>query len=462
MSYDLASDLENRHSFSSASPRMVPPSSVSDAYLGTLRSQRSLRQSERELAAEITSEASTKMRSVTDMKVRVGVLPPRLASFENRANGQDGTRTPAPPRPRDKIIQIAILAHALPPLLPRSTPSQNLLTGGDANDDGVLNYEELASINPKLYRMLGIQEDVNVLLRKFDTNHDGLLDHKERRAVLRGLVPTLREQAKKLCQTGEYTAAGELWNNRTNLIKTIKADHAAEVEGIQKHFEREYRAEVEDREEAFFRVRITELYDALTAHWDAKEAFLERVLKQKLALFKKTKPHSKHPTGPRVTKFPPEVLELRRYLKNLSHARHPTDFQLAEGERMKIKLHKLEDEAHAKHATLAPAYYERELKKFIRAQADDRYKLKQLRVNSFDIFGNYVAQAREMLSARHRVYDIRMAHAHALGPQEKILEELKPYYQLQMLKPVDDKKPTLKKVFRRVLYTGPHTTALAW
>jgi hypothetical protein len=155
-------------------------------------------------------------------------------------------------------------------------------------------------------------------------------------------------------------------------------------------------------------------------------------------------------------------LELRRYLKNLSHARHPTDFQLAEGERMKIKLHKLEDEAHAKHATLAPAYYERELKKFIRAQADDRYKLKQLRVNSFDIFGNYVAQAREMLSARHRVYDIRMAHAHALGPQEKILEELKPYYQLQMLKPVDDKKPTLKKVFRRVLYTGPHTTALAW
>ena len=90
-------------------------------------------------------------------------------------------------------------------------------------------------------------------------------------------------------------------------MQTIKADHAAEVEGIQKHFEREYRAEVEDREEAFFRVRITELYDALTAHWDAKEAFLERVLKQKLALFKKTKPHSKHPTGPRVTKFPPEV-----------------------------------------------------------------------------------------------------------------------------------------------------------
>ena len=101
MSYDLASDLENRHSFSSASPRMVPPSSVSDAYLGTLRSQRSLRQSERELAAEITSEASTKMRSVTDMKVRVGVLPPGLASSENRANGQDGT--PAPPRPAPGI-----------------------------------------------------------------------------------------------------------------------------------------------------------------------------------------------------------------------------------------------------------------------------------------------------------------------------------------------------------------------
>ena len=101
MSYDLTSDMENRHSFSSASPRTVPPSSVSDAYLGTLRSQRSLRQSERELAAEITSEASTKMRSVTDMKVRVGVLPPGLASSENRANGQDGT--PAPPRPAPGI-----------------------------------------------------------------------------------------------------------------------------------------------------------------------------------------------------------------------------------------------------------------------------------------------------------------------------------------------------------------------
>ena len=102
MSYDLASDLENRHSFSSASPRMVPPSSVSDAYLGTLRSQRSLRQSERELAAEITSEASTKMRSVTDMKVRVGVLPPRLASSENRAN-VTGRNAHAPPRPAPGI-----------------------------------------------------------------------------------------------------------------------------------------------------------------------------------------------------------------------------------------------------------------------------------------------------------------------------------------------------------------------
>ena len=101
MSYDLASDLENRHSFSSASPRMVPPSSVSDAYLGTLRSQRSLRQSERELAAEITSEASTKMRSVTDMKVRVGVLPPGLASFENRA--MDRTERERPPRPAPGI-----------------------------------------------------------------------------------------------------------------------------------------------------------------------------------------------------------------------------------------------------------------------------------------------------------------------------------------------------------------------
>jgi hypothetical protein len=97
MSYDLTSDMENRHSFSSASPRTVPPSSVSDAYLGTLRSQRSLRQSERELAAEITSEASTKMQSVTDMKVRVGVRPPIIRVF--RAGRGEALRNarPAPP-----------------------------------------------------------------------------------------------------------------------------------------------------------------------------------------------------------------------------------------------------------------------------------------------------------------------------------------------------------------------------
>ena len=42
----------------------------------------------------------------------------------------------------------------------------------------------------------------------------------------------------------------------------------------------------------------------------------------------------RNPTGPIVTKFQPEVLQIRAKLQSLSHLKRPNDIQLMEGERL--------------------------------------------------------------------------------------------------------------------------------
>ena len=96
-------------------------------------------------------------------------------------------------------------------------------------------------------------------------------------------------------------------------------------------FEKRYFDTVEDEETAFFRVRVEELHDALRAHWEGKDAYIERVIQQKWELFKSTKDTCKDPTAPLTPKMSKRVFELRALLTNLSRARHPTKFQLEEG-----------------------------------------------------------------------------------------------------------------------------------
>ena len=95
---------------------------------------------------------------------------------------------------------------------------------------------------------------------------------------------------------------------------------------------------------------------------------------------------------------------------------------MREGERYKIRLHELEDEAVARHATYQPAYVrlkEAELKKEI---ALLRRKFQQLRRMSFERHEKYAAQAAVLLAKRHVVYDARMRHAHEVGLHTPVLE----------------------------------------
>ena len=113
---------------------------------------------------------------------------------------------------------------------------------------------------------------------------------------------------------------------------------------------------------------------------EGKDAYIERVIQQKWELFKSTKDTCKDPTAPLTPKMSKRVFELRALLTNLSRARHPTKFQLEEGERFKVELHELEDEAHARHATLQPAWYklkERECKEELKAMRAKHAQLKR-------------------------------------------------------------------------------------
>ena len=301
---------------------------------------------------------------------------------------------------------------------------QKMLTGADADGDGRLDYGELANIDPDLYiDVLGLK-DAESMLRRFDKNRDGHIDAHERRELIKGLIPKLKEETIAMRESGEFVASGVLWQNRKKFMESLRESHVKDVEHSQKAFEKRYFDTVEDEETAFFRVRVEELHDALRAHWEGKDAYIERVIQQKWELFKSTKDTCKDPTAPLTPKMSKRVFELRALLTNLSRARHPTKFQLEEGERFKVELHELEDEAHARHATLQPAWYklkERECKEELKAM---RAKHAQLKRASFDRFFEYVNEARQLLGARHGAYHQRMEHAHKVGLADKVIDEL--------------------------------------
>ena len=219
-------------------------------------------------------------------------------------------------------------------------PQQDVLAKGDEDGDGGLDYAELTTINPMLYESLGLK-DATALLKKYDYNNDGKLDIGERRSIINALIPELNYEAKRLNETGEYTSASFLWQNLKSLKKTLRDDHRDEVATLQEKFAGKYET-VESDEEAFFRRRVREIEAALEADWDEKERFLERVYEQKIKLLRRTKATARNPTGPIVTKFNPEVLQIRAKLRSLSHLKRPDDIQLMEGTRLQKVLHHLE------------------------------------------------------------------------------------------------------------------------
>mmetsp|Transcript_39143 Transcript_39143/g.96956 ORF Transcript_39143/g.96956 Transcript_39143/m.96956 type:complete len:423 (-) Transcript_39143:39-1307(-) len=322
---------------------------------------------------------------------------------------------------------------------------RDVLASGDADGDGGLDYAELTAINPVLYETLGLK-DATALLKKFDYNNDGQLDIGERRQIIRALIPQLDQKAKELNQTGEYISASFLWQNLKSLKATLKKDHRDEIATLQEKFSKNYHTKVEDKEEAFFRQRVGELHAALTADWDEKEAFLERVFKQKFDLLYMERDTTRNPTGPIVAKFPSEVLQIRAKLMSLSHLKRPDDMQLMEGTRLQKALHHMEDNCHAKHATLSPAYFSHQEKDLTKQLHTQRKKSTALRIKAFDKLGKFVGQARDSLDKRHRSYASAMDHAHKMGMHELVLEEVRPVRTLPMLPVITSKTPATANI----------------
>ena len=290
-----------------------------------------------------------------------------------------------------------------------------------------------------LYESLGLK-DATALLKKYDYNNDGRLDIGERRSIIQALIPELDHEAKRLNETGEYTSASFLWQNLKSLKKTLRDDHRDEVATLQEKFSGKYE-KVEREEEVFFRRRVVELRMALEADWEEKENFLERVYEQKIKLLRSTRSTARNPTGPIVTKFSPEVLQIRAKLRSLSHLKRPDDIQLMEGTRLQKVLHNLEDHAHAKHATYAPAYYLKKERELLSERDVQRKKLTALRIKSFARFEKFVNQARVSLDKRHRAYAARLGHAHEVGMHELVLEDVRPVRTLPLLPSITSKKP---------------------
>tara|TARA_B110000977_G_C11090564_1_gene496693 strand:+ start:5784 stop:6812 length:1029 start_codon:yes stop_codon:yes gene_type:complete len=286
-------------------------------------------------------------------------------------------------------------------------------------------------------------KDAMALMSRLDSDGTGTVTAQARRDFIRGLVPNLKEEVYKLRATGEYTASGILHNQRKEFIKGLKDDHRKEVVSLQKMFDKESKQVVRS-EESFFGQRVNGLYLALVEHWDVQERYLDGIIQKKIKMFMATKETTRNPTDPITPKYDNETYELKALLRNLSVARHPTPWQLKEGERHKVRLHELEDEAVARHATYQPRWFKlqaQQLKKDLKLM---RLKFKQLKRESFDQYEKHVVNARGMLDRRHVVYEQRKKHAHAMELHEKVLEDLRPVKDLNMQPAIHTYQPTMQ------------------
>ena len=209
-----------------------------------------------------------------------------------------------------------------------------MLSRQDVDGDGTLDYAEISGAvadeeTTEYLRELGMN-DAMALMQRLDSGGSGVIDAKARRDFIRGLVPDLKEEVKRLRATGEYVASGVLHNQRKDFVASLKADHKKEVVSLQKMFDKNY-GDVRNAEETYFSKRTRGLHDALVRHWNKQEQYLEGVIAKKIALFMSSKETTRNPTDPITPKYTNETFELRALLRNLSVARNPTAFQLREG-----------------------------------------------------------------------------------------------------------------------------------
>ena len=324
-----------------------------------------------------------------------------------------------------------------------------MLSRQDVDGDGTLDYAEISGAvadeeTTEYLRELGMN-DAMALMQRLDSGGSGVIDAKARRDFIRGLVPDLKEEVKRLRATGEYVASGVLHNQRKDFVASLKADHKKEVVSLQKMFAKNY-GDVRSAEETYFSKRTRGLHDALVRHWNKQEQYLEGVIAKKIALFMSSKETTRNPTDPITPKYTNETFELRALLRNLSVARNPTAFQLREGERHKIRLHELEDEAIAKHATYQPRWFKQQAAKLKKDIKLMRLKFAQCKRESFDQYRKYAGQARGLLDRRHAVYDQRVEHAHKMGVHEKVLEDLRPVRALKMQPEIHSYRPTMQRL----------------
>lgn len=322
-----------------------------------------------------------------------------------------------------------------------------MLSRQDTDGNGKLEYHEIASAvqseETSEYLKSQGMKDAMALMARLDSSGSGNIDAAARRDFIRGLCPDLKDEVYKLRSTGEYTASGVLHNQRKDFIEGLKLDHKKEVVSLQAMFAGETKT-VTRNENDYFGKRVDLLHQSLLKHWDVQEHYLDEVCRKKILLFMSTKETTRNPTDPITPKYTHETFELKALLRNLSVARHPTPFQLKEGERHKLRLYELEDEAVSRHATYQPKHFKLQalaLKKDLRLI---RAKFAQLRWASFDSFEKHVGQARGMLTRRHVVYDQRQTHAHAMELHTTVLENLRPVRKLNPQPEINSYKPTMQ------------------
>lgn len=325
---------------------------------------------------------------------------------------------------------------------------QSILSSGDDDGDGTLDFSELTGINADLYETLGLK-DATALLQKYDYNNDGQLDVKERREIILTLIPQLDKEAKMLNRTGEYTSASFLWQNLKSLKETLRADHKSEIIDMQNK-ESTWFKTTASREGDFLKERAGALSAALEADFDLKEAFLKRVFEKKMELLHAQKHKVRDPTGPITTKMNSEILNIRHKLEKLSHTKKPTDIMLMEGTRLQKVLHKLEDQQHAKHAMLAPAYFKRQEKELKERYESDCAKMKALRIKARTKLRNFVEDSTEQLGYRHKNYSDTLSHSHTIGVQDWVLDDVRPVRSLPALPALTSKTPTGNGTFGRL------------
>ena len=318
------------------------------------------------------------------------------------------------------------------------------LAKADANNDGTLDLEELQTLmdasggeDGLLYKKLGLGS-ADEVLRRFDENGDGVLDERERAAMLRALIPVLQAERKEMSKKGVLTRAGVLTKHINEITREHNELDLAHAKAQGKEFEDIlHRGQEQDRR------AFKEAWDAKVAEVEEEFAQRERALLSgfEAERFKATvairKLEDDVRTGAKTMNPSKQMLSLRQGLKQLI-----VNLDYFNAEILQKKVTALQAEERKKFVAEVEGRIQKRLAQVDAKEKTMKQSLAAKRLKALQKVNDLRAAARERLNTHHRAQFQTHSHRQTMNINLKLRQFDMPPAGVQLTSGKETERPS--------------------